>query len=92
MDVLQIHLAIEQCQAAFQRVHKERSNEVEVADFYGQDITLGHLCQACANLLSEHTPGESMRIASFAETLAVYVAEKYVAGKSHAHGSAEGCR
>ena len=84
MDVLQIHLAIEQCQAAFQRVHRERSNEVEVADFYGQDITLGHLCQACANLLSEHTPGESMRIASFAETLAVYVAEKYVAGKSHA--------
>ena len=76
LDVIQIHLAVDQCIAAFKRVYQD-TGAIEVTDFYGRDETLAHLSFACAEMLSARTPGESRRVAAFAECLAVYVAEKY---------------
>jgi hypothetical protein len=61
MNVIQIHLAVDQYIAAVKRVHQEEPSAIEVIDFYGRDETLAHLSFACAEMLSAQTPGDSKR-------------------------------
>jgi len=77
IDVIHIHLAVDQCLAAFEMVYQEKADAVEVTDFFGRDETLAHLSFACAEMLSVRIAGNAKRIAAFARLLAIYIAEKY---------------
>src|SRR6516164_7449579 len=77
IDVIHIHLGVDQCLAAFQMVYQDKAGAVEVTEFFGRDETLAHLSFACAEMLSGRAPGNSKRVASFAQLLAIYIAEKY---------------
>ena len=77
IDVIHIHLAVDQCFAAFEMVYQDEAGVVEVTDFFGRDETLAHLSFACAEMLSVRTAGNSKRVAAFAHLLAIHLAEKY---------------
>ena len=77
MDVILIHLAVDQCLAAFEMVYPDNAGAVEVTDFYGRDEMLAHLSFACAEMLSARTAGNAKRVAAFAHLLAIHIAEKY---------------
>jgi hypothetical protein len=72
-----IHLAVDQCLAAFEMVYHDKAGAVEVTDFYGRDETLAHLSFACAEMLSTRTAGHAKRVAALAHLLAIHIAEKY---------------
>ena len=75
--VIHIHLGVDQCLAAFQMVYQDKAGAVVVTEFFGRDETLAHLSFARAELLSARAPGNSKRVAAFAQLLAIYIAEKY---------------
>jgi len=77
IDVIHIHLGVDQCLAAFEMVYPDKANAVEVTDFFGRDETLAHLSFACAEMLSARTADNAKRVAGLAHLLAIYVAEKY---------------
>jgi AraC family transcriptional regulator len=77
LDVIHIHLAVDQCRSAFELVYKERANAIDVLEFFGRDETLANLCFACAKMLSDRTSGRSKRVAAIAQMLAIHVAEKH---------------
>jgi AraC family transcriptional regulator len=77
IDVIHIHLGVDQCLAAFEQVYQDKAGAVEVTEFFGRDEMLGHLSLACADMLSARIPGNSKRVAAFAHLLAIYIAEKY---------------
>jgi len=77
IDVMHIHLGVDQCLAAFEMVYPDKANAVEVTDFFGRDETLAHLSFACAEMLSARTADNAKRVAGLAHLLAIYVAEKY---------------
>jgi AraC family transcriptional regulator len=77
LDVIHIHLGVDQCLAAFEMVYQDKAGAVEVTDFFGRDEALAHLSFACAEMLSARTAGNSKRVAAFAHLLAVHIAEKY---------------
>ena len=59
IDVIHIHLGVDQCLAAFEMVYQDKAGAVEVTDFFGRDETLAHLSFACAEMLSARTAGNS---------------------------------
>ena len=73
-EVIHIHLAVDQCLAAFEMVYHDKAGAVEVTDFYGRDETLVYLSFACAEMLSARTAGNAKRVAAFAHLLAIHVA------------------
>ena len=75
--MIHIHLGVDQCLAAFQMVYQDKAGAVEVTEFFGRDEALAYLSFACAEMLSARAPGNSKRVASFAQLLAIYIAEKY---------------
>jgi AraC family transcriptional regulator len=77
LDVVHIHLAIDQCRSAFESVYKARANRVEVIEFFGRDEALANLCFACTKMLSTQTAGTSKRVAAIAHLSAIHIAEKY---------------
>ncbi len=77
IEVIHIHLGVDECMAAFETVYQDKASAVEVTEFFGRDETLTHLSLACADMLSARVPGNSKRVAAFARFLAIYVAEKY---------------
>jgi len=77
MDVIHIHIGVEQCLAAFEIVHREKAGDVEITEFFGRDETLAHLSFACAEMLAARTAGNAKRIAAFTHLLAIHIAEKY---------------
>jgi AraC family transcriptional regulator len=77
LEVIHIHLGLDQCRSAFESVYKGRANSVEVIEFFGRDEILANLCFACAKMLSAQTPGTSKRVAATADLLAIHIAEKY---------------
>jgi AraC family transcriptional regulator len=77
IDVIHIHLAVDQCLAAFEMVYQDKARAVEVIEFFGRDETLAHLSFACADMLSARTAGNSKRVAAIAHLLAIHIAEKY---------------
>jgi AraC family transcriptional regulator len=66
MDIIHIHLAVDQCLAVFEMVYQDKAGAVEVTDFFGRDETLAHLSFACAEMLSARTAGNAKRVAAFA--------------------------
>src|SRR5882724_5836825 len=77
LDVIHIHIAVDQCLAAFEMVYKGRARDVEVTEFFGRDETLAHLTFACAEMLSTGTAGNWQRVGAIAHLLAIHIAEKY---------------
>jgi AraC family transcriptional regulator len=77
IDVIHIHLGVDQCLAAFEIIYKEKAGNVEVTEFFGRDEPLAHLSFACAEMLSAGTAGSSKRVAAIAHLLAIHIAERY---------------
>jgi AraC family transcriptional regulator len=77
IDVIHIHLGLDQCLAAFEMVYQDKAGAIGVTDFFGRDQTLAHLCFACAEMLATRTAGNSKRVVAFAHLLAIHIAEKY---------------
>jgi AraC family transcriptional regulator len=77
LDLIHLHLAVDQCLAAFARVYPDQVGAVEVTEFFGRDETLAHLSFACAEMLSARTAGTAKRVAAFAHLLALHLAEQY---------------
>ena len=64
LQTIQIHLATGEYHAALKGAYPGAADRVELRDFFGRDEALYHLCRACAEMLSERTPGGSQRVAS----------------------------
>jgi AraC family transcriptional regulator len=77
LEVVHIHIAVDQFTGALERVYQDKAAAVEVSEFFGRDETLAHLSLACAGLLSARTAGNAKRVAAFTHLLAIYIAEKY---------------
>lgn len=79
LEIVQVHIAVDQFLAALSVAYPGRTDEVEVMDFSGRDEALANLCFACAEMLAARTPGKSGRIADLTRLFATYLAEKYIA-------------
>ncbi|MBW0000909.1 MAG: helix-turn-helix transcriptional regulator [Verrucomicrobia bacterium] len=77
LDLIHLHLAVDQCLTAFEMIHPGKADAVEVTEFFGRDETLAQLSFACAEMLSARTAGNAKRVAAFARLLAIYLAEQY---------------
>jgi AraC family transcriptional regulator len=77
MEIIQIHIAVDQFLAALEEVHRTNADKAEVIDFFGRDAALADFCFACAELLNARTAGKSKCIAELAKLLATYLAERY---------------
>jgi AraC family transcriptional regulator len=77
LEVVHIHLAVDQLTAALQTVYQDKAAAVEVTEFFGRDDALAYLSFACAELLSAGTAGNAKSIAAFAHLLAIHIAEQY---------------
>jgi hypothetical protein len=77
LELVHIHLAVDQLTAALETVYQDKAAAVEVIEFFGRDETLAYLSFACVELISAGTAGNAKRIASFAHLLTIYIAEKY---------------
>jgi AraC family transcriptional regulator len=62
LEVVHIHLAVDQLTAALERVYQDKAAPVEVTEFFGRDETLAHLSLACAELLSARTANDPRNI------------------------------
>ena len=78
LEIVQVHIAVDQFLAALEAAYPGKTEEVEVIDYFGRDEALMHLCFACSEMLSARTPGKSRRIADLAHLLASYLVEKYI--------------
>ena len=78
LEIIQVHIAVDQFLAALEAAYPGKTEEVEVIDYFGRDEALTHLCFACSEMLSARTPGKSRRIADLAHLLASYLVEKYI--------------
>ena len=78
LEIIQVHIAVDQFLAALEAAYPGKTEEVEVIDYFGRDEALMHLCFACSEMLSARTPGKSRRIADLAHLLASYLVEKYI--------------
>jgi AraC family transcriptional regulator len=77
LDVILVHIAVDQFLAALETLYPGKSGEVTVMDFFGRDEALAHLCFACAEMLSTRVPGESKRVAGLTQLFAAHLIEKY---------------
>jgi AraC family transcriptional regulator len=77
LEIIQVHVAVDQFLAALEATHPGRADQVEVLDFFGRDEALAHLCFVCAEMLFTRTPGKSKRVAALTQFFAAYLAEKY---------------
>jgi AraC family transcriptional regulator len=77
VEIIQVHVAVDQWLAALEAVYPGKGDEVEVIDFFGRDEALAHLCFACAEMLSARTSGKSKRVADLAQFIASFLVEKY---------------
>jgi len=77
LEIIQVHIAVDQFLAALEVAYPGKSDQVEVIDFSGRDEALAHLCFVCAEMLSARTPGNSKRVAALTQFFAAYLVEKY---------------
>ena len=77
LEIVQIHVAVDRWLSALEAVNPDKTGEVDVIDFFGRDEALAHLCFACAEMLSEGTPGQSKRVADLTQLVASFLVEKY---------------
>ena len=95
LEIIQVHIAVDQFLAALEVAYRGKSDQVEVIDFSGRDEALAHLCFVCVEMLSARTPGKSKRVAALTQFFAAYLAEKYTqpsAGKPAFHGGLPICQ
>ena len=62
IEVIQIHLAVDVFRAALEETYPGKADTVEVIDFFGRDDAFAHLCQACADMLTARTRGQTRRV------------------------------
>ncbi len=67
LEIIQVHIAVDQFLAALEAAYPGKTDQVEVLDFFGRDEALAHLCFVCAEMLSARTPGKSKRVAGRGE-------------------------
>ena len=72
LDVIIIHLAVDQFRAALEAVYPGKADSVKVIDFFGHDEALAQVCFACAEMLATRVPGASKRVAALVQLLAAY--------------------
>jgi AraC family transcriptional regulator len=77
LEIIQVHIAVDQFIAALEAVYPGKADQREVLDFFGRDEALAHLCFVCAEMLLARTPGKSRRVAALTQLFAAHVAEKY---------------
>ena len=77
MEVSQIHLAVRAVRAALEETLPGKAHTVEVIDFFGRADAFAHLCQACADMLTARTRGQTRRVADLTQLFASYLVEKY---------------
>lgn len=77
LEVVQVHIAVDQFLAAVSTTHPGKSAEVEVLDYSGRDEALANLCYACAEMVAARTLGKSGTVADLTRLFATYIAEKY---------------
>jgi AraC family transcriptional regulator len=77
LEIVQVHVAVDQWLATLEAVYPGKADKVEVRDFFGRDEALRHLCCACAEMLATRTPGKSRRVADFSHLMGSFLAEKY---------------
>jgi AraC family transcriptional regulator len=78
LEIIQVHIAVDQFIAALEAVYPGKADQREVLDFFGRDEALAHLCFVCAEMLLVRTPGKSRRVAALTQLFAAHVAEKYM--------------
>jgi AraC family transcriptional regulator len=77
LEIIQVHVAVDQWLASLEAVYPGKVDDVEVIDFFGRDEALAHLCFACAEMLSQRTPGMSKRVTDLTQLIASFLVEKY---------------
>ncbi len=77
LETVSIHLAVEPYRAALEAAYPGKADEVDLIDFFGRDEAFSHLCFACAEMLSDGTPGTSHRVADLTRLIASFLVEKY---------------
>ena len=77
LDNLSLHIAVEPFKAALEAQYPGKADNIEVADYFGRDETLWHICLTCAELLNAKVPGKSPRVAALTQLFAAHLAEKY---------------
>jgi AraC family transcriptional regulator len=82
LEAISIHVEVDSFRVALETIYPGRANQIEVIDFFGRDAALGHLCAACAELLSARASGSSRIVANLTQLFASYVAEKYTTASS----------
>jgi AraC family transcriptional regulator len=77
LEIIQVHVAVDQFLAALEAVYPGKADEVDVIDLFGRDEALAYLCFACAEMLSAGTLGKSKRVADLTQLIASFLVEKY---------------
>jgi AraC family transcriptional regulator len=78
LEVMIIHVALDQHVAALEAIYPGREGEAEVVDFFGFDEALSHLCFACAEMLKNRVAADSRRLAGLTQLMATYLVEGYM--------------
>ncbi|MGC3990873.1 MAG: AraC family transcriptional regulator [Chthoniobacteraceae bacterium] len=77
LESLSIHLAVEPFLAAVEVRYPGQSAQVEVADFFGSDEILWHICRTCLEMLASGVSGKSSRVAAITQLFATHLVEQY---------------
>ncbi len=77
LDNLTLHIAVEPFLAALKARYSDKTDRVEVVDFYGRDEILRTICLTCAELLAARVPGKSQRVAAITQLIAAHLVENY---------------
>jgi hypothetical protein len=73
LEIIQVHVAVDQWLASLEAVYPGKGDEVDVIDFFGRDEALAYLCFACAEMLSAGTLGKSKRVADLTQLIASFL-------------------
>lgn len=77
LETLSLHIAVEPFLAALEARYPGETDRVEVADFFGRDEVLSHICQTCVGMLAAGTPGQSAALAALTGLFAAHLVEHY---------------
>jgi AraC family transcriptional regulator len=77
LEIIQVHVAVDQFLAALEMVYPDKAGQTEVIDFFGRDEALAYACFLYAEMLSARTSGKSKRVADLTQLIASFLVEKY---------------
>jgi AraC family transcriptional regulator len=90
VESLAIHIALEPFLSALEAKYPGRADHVEVADYFGTDEVLQHICLTCAAMLAARIPGKSPCIAALTHLFATHLVERYTEPAAQARGQSGG--